>query len=75
MSDLKTVPEPREDDGGGFAETGGDVDELRFAFRNTISPRLGSTLGLVMFPLLIRHCAKAKASTIAAKGRLKTRAP
>jgi len=26
-----TIPEPREHDGGGFAEAGGDRDELGFA--------------------------------------------
>jgi len=31
--EVNAIPEPGQDDGGGFAETGGDVDELRMAFR------------------------------------------
>src|SRR6266568_1828737 len=33
-----TVPKPREHDGGGFAETGRNIDELRMASRARIVP-------------------------------------
>ena len=31
MRKHHAIPQPREDDGGGFAEAGGDVDEKRLA--------------------------------------------
>ena len=39
IGDMQPVPEPGEGDGGGFAETSGDVDELRAAWRASIAPR------------------------------------
>jgi hypothetical protein len=35
---LNTIPKPRERDGGGFAKTSWDVDELRIAFRAADQP-------------------------------------
>ena len=46
ISKLNTIPKPCEHDGGGFAKTGWDVDELGTAGRARIVPRQTGLIGV-----------------------------